>query len=128
MRIKFSKYYLIKLSIISFLISFSLIYYIELNYLPKEIGIENISKEMISETYLIQGFIKKDINSQKYNSNKIISFNIFNKDYTLKIKAILFIKNNETNIILKKNIKYKFIGKISLYNNDLEFIIKNIII
>ena len=118
-----SKYNLLKISLIGFLICFSLIYIIEINYNPKIIQIDDIENNTkISEIIKIKAKIIK------LNLRKETLFLTLKDESNTSINAIVFNynKTSKRNINLTKNKYYYFIGKISLYKQKKEIIIKKI--
>jgi len=109
-----------KLSIILFLVTFSLIIYFEKNHniIPQEISTIKLSQ--INNFVKVEGFVKSQ---NLYNNNLFVDFCsdliFMEKDC---IKLILF----ETDKKLELNFKYKVLGKITYYNNKLEIIVREI--
>jgi len=109
------KYTLIKLTLILFLILFFIIYIIELNYVLEVSKISDLSKRNVNEYVLISG--------------KIITENLINKtlfikiqDNTSVISGVIF----NSGFLLNKSKEYNFEGKISIYNNKIELLIKKV--
>ncbi len=111
---KLKEYNIIKFCLILFLILFLCIYFIELHFELETIKIKNISTKDIGKTLKIKG---KIIELNNFKNTTFIKI----KDNSSIIKGILFDK-----IILDKKINYEFIGKVSIYENELELIIKKI--
>lgn len=127
--------FLLKLTLIGFLISFVLIYYIELNYSPQLINIKQIKENSsIGDIVKFNAKIRKQ---RVYNNNTIFLTLNYNNS---KINAIIFnfnpdnykpnLYNNNQKSSKSRNFNnkeiYQFIGKITLYNKEKEIIIKRI--
>ena len=109
---KFTTKHIIKLSLIIFIILFTLLIYIDKNYKLETTPIKNITIKNINQYKAIQGKIGKQ------NIIKNISFfDIY--DNQSKITAIMFNLNKTLNY----NKKYKFTGKITIHKNKPEMII-----
>lgn len=111
---KLKEYNIVKICLILFIVLFLLIFYIENTTQLKITKIKNITNNDIEKTLKIQGKI-----IQLKNSNETTFLII--KDNTSKINAIIFDK-----IKLNQNLTYNFTGKISLYNKEIEMIIKKV--
>ena len=109
------KYTLIKICLIVFLITFTLIYIIESNNEKKIISISQINKNNIEKNVKIEGKITK----QTLNKNNLF-FTI--KDNSSQINCIAF----KTNQALEKNKIYTIEGKVVTYNKELEIIVNKI--
>lgn len=109
------KYQIIKICLIGFLITFSLIYLIEKSHKIKTIVISEINQNHIEKNVKIEGKITK----QTLNKNTLF---LTIKDNTSQINIIAF-KINQT---LNKNQTYTIEGKVTNYNNELEIIANKI--
>ncbi len=104
-----------KLSLILFFLSFIGIFLAENKLKIEEIPVKNIIKQNINDYVKISG---------KVSNQKLISENLFFyiKDSNSEIRAVLF----DFNRTLEYNKKYQFIGKIVLYETEVEIIISEI--
>lgn len=117
---KLSKYNLIKITLILFLTIFIISYNIEKNYSLKLTKIQEITLNDLDKTVKIIANIKKQIVNKENNISIIKIY-----DNSGEITAIIFNYYNNNKLI--KNKKYEFIGKISIYNQKPEIIIKKIL-
>lgn len=106
-----------KLSIVGFLLTFSIIYYLDSIYILPPTQVQNITIYDINKNVKIESL--KTI-SQKIISNH--SFFIFEDYKGNRIKAIYFYYNNK--IPLEKNITIE--GKTTLNDKNIEIIINKI--
>ncbi|MDA3855921.1 MAG: OB-fold nucleic acid binding domain-containing protein [Candidatus Woesearchaeota archaeon] len=111
---KLSERTIIKISFIIFLLSFTLLYYLDSTLEVKQIPINEISIKNLNEYVAIKASISK----QTVNKNN--SFLIL-KDSSGEIDAIIFNIKNKI-----PNEEYLFLGKVSLYDDKLELIIDEI--
>lgn len=109
------KIQIIKICIIGFLITFTLIYLIEKNHIKETILISEINQNYIEKNVKIEGKITK----QTLNKNTLF---LTLKDNSSQINIIAF-KTNQT---LNKNQKYTIEGKVTNYNKKLEIIANKI--
>lgn len=109
------KIHIIKICLIGFLITFTLIYLIELNNKQEIISISKIDSSYIEKNIKIEGIITKET---LINNTLFLTI----KDNSSHINIIVF-KTNQT---LNKNYKYQIEGKITTYNNELEIIANRI--
>ncbi len=109
------KIHIIKICLIGFLLSFTLIYLIEKNYKMQITEISNINSSLIEKNIKIEGKIIKQTLIKD-----ILFFTL--KDNTSQINIITF----QTNQTLNKNQTYTVEGKITSYNKELEIIANKI--
>ena len=114
---KLNNIQLTKICIIGFLISFSIIYYIEQNYEPDLVQIKDINTKYLNHNILI----KAEIISQRQSQTSDTLFAKV-KDESGTIDIILF-KINQT---LNKNQFYFFQGKVGYYKDNYQLIITNV--
>ena len=109
---------IIKLSLIIFLFLFILLYYLDSIYSPTLINIKDIDKSYYNK------IVKINTKIEKLNLNNetlfLVLSDLNNSNY--KINAIIF----KTKIILDMDKNYEFIGRISLYKNELELLVDKI--
>lgn len=112
---KLDNTHLIKISLLGFLICFAIVYYVEINFTPPLINIENITSSDLNHHITIRG----EIITQRISSNTLF---VKVKDETGIIDVILF-KSNHT---LEKNKEYIIEGKVGYYKDNFQLIAKNI--
>ncbi len=112
---KLSEHKLIKITFVSFILLFLLVYIIDLNYKLTPIPISEIDKTKINKRVAI----KVEVASQNLHGNTLF---LTLSDKNNEIKAVIFNQNE----LLELQGEYYFLGKISLYNNELELIVDEI--
>ena len=105
---------IIKISLIVFLISFSLLFFIDKNYILDKKEIKNITIKDINKYVRIEGEIVKQKSIGEHVQIEI-------KDNTSTIKGTLFYSNSSF-----RNKNYSIIGKITMYNKKLGLIVSEI--
>ncbi|MCA9497140.1 MAG: OB-fold nucleic acid binding domain-containing protein [Nanoarchaeota archaeon] len=110
---------LIKISLIGFLFSFCILFFLEEKIETKVINISDISLKDIEKNVVIIG------NFKNVRVNFETMFGEF-YDETGKLKVVAF-KFDEEIIKISKYDKYKLLGKIKYYENELEIIANEII-
>jgi DNA/RNA endonuclease YhcR with UshA esterase domain len=107
---------IIKISMSVFLLLFALIYTIEVHSYPPQINISNISKFDINKNYILHANI---ISIENINNFTLLKL----RDKTGIIDALVF-----DNLSLRNNVKkkYNIIGRVTIYKNIPEIIIKEI--
>lgn len=109
------KFHIIKICLIGFLLTFALIYLIEINYKQKTITISKIDSNYLEKNVKIQGKIIK----QTLNNNTLF---LTIKDNSSQINIIVF----KTNKTFSKNYTYEIEGKVTTYRKELEIIANKI--
>ncbi len=125
---KINKYYLIKINLIIFLFSFIFYNYLEFNSTMETSSIIDITNNNFNQIILIKA---KLININKYNKSIILKLNDnSSKNINKTINGIIFKNEFKYNNFsqLKINSEYNVIGKVNIFKNKTQLIIKKLIL
>lgn len=106
---------LIKISIVGFLLLFITIYYLDQNYELERTYISKLSLKNINDVVRVEGKIRK-----QSLMNETLFLEIF--DPTGKINGVIFDAKEK----FDSDLDYIFEGKVTLYNKNIELIIKEV--
>lgn len=114
---KLKNKHLIKISLIVFLVSFSLVYFIEMNHSKNSISLDEISIKDVSKVAKIDAFVN---NQRLYNSTLFLNVTEIISNKTVKVVAF------KSSNLLNESFNYSIIGKITLYQGEIELIAQRI--